>query len=83
MLLAPSTAAVLDAAARRALRYLDQLTSRGVAPTPEALERLSALGGELPDSGRDAAEMIALLDEVGSPATTASAGPRVTGGWRE
>ncbi|MFL5800255.1 MAG: pyridoxal phosphate-dependent decarboxylase family protein [Roseiflexaceae bacterium] len=75
---------VLRLSAERAIRYLDGLDQRGVAPTAAALDRLAELGGPLPDAPADPAEVVALLDRVGSPAATASAGGRyfgfVTGG---
>ena len=75
---------LLHMTANRALEYLDGLDARPAAPTPAALARLAELGGRLPDTPTDPAEVIALLDEIGSPATTASAGGRyygfVTGG---
>jgi glutamate/tyrosine decarboxylase-like PLP-dependent enzyme len=70
---------LLDVAARRATRYLQALPSRRVGPAPDALARLSELGGELNRSPMPPLEVLALLDEVGSPATTASAGPRYFG----
>ena len=76
--------ALLEDAQRRALAYLDGLAGRGVAPPAAAVEALARLDFPLRGSGRDAAEVLALLDDVGSPATVASAGPRyfgfVTGG---
>jgi glutamate/tyrosine decarboxylase-like PLP-dependent enzyme len=76
--------ALLEDAARRARAYLAGVARRGVAPAPAAMAALAGLDFPLPDRGRDAAEVLALLDEVGSPATVASAGPRyfgfVTGG---
>ena len=76
--------ALLEDAQRRALAYLAGLAGRGVAPPAAAVDALARLDFELPGSGRDAAEVLALLDDVGSPATVASAGPRyfgfVTGG---
>jgi len=76
--------ALLEEAARRAQAYLAGLADRAVAPAPEAVEALAALDFPLPGAGRDGAEVLALLDGVGSPATVASAGPRyfgfVTGG---
>jgi glutamate/tyrosine decarboxylase-like PLP-dependent enzyme len=75
---------LLDEAARRARRYLDGLDDRGVAPSPEAIARLAALDQPLPAHPRPPLETLRLLDEFGSPATTASAGGRyfgfVTGG---
>jgi glutamate/tyrosine decarboxylase-like PLP-dependent enzyme len=70
---------LLHMTASRALDYLDGLGARGVAPAPEALARLAELGGPLPQAPADPAQIIALLDQVGSPATIASAGGRYYG----
>jgi glutamate/tyrosine decarboxylase-like PLP-dependent enzyme len=70
---------LLTITAKRALNYLDGLDKRGVTPTPQALARLPELGGPLPETQSDAAEVIALLDQIGSPATVASAGGRYYG----
>jgi glutamate/tyrosine decarboxylase-like PLP-dependent enzyme len=55
-----------------------------VVPSPEAIARLQTLGGPLPEDPSDPTEVLALLDDIGSPATVASAGSRyfgfVTGG---
>ena len=76
--------ALLDDAADRALRYLEALHTRPVAPSPEAIAALRSLEGPLPESGESPHAVVAQLDEVVSPATIASAGPRyfgfVTGG---
>ncbi len=81
---ADATERLLHEAAGRAARYLAGLDERAVAPDPAALRGLEVLDGPLPEDGADPAEIIALLDEVGSPATVANAGPRyfgfVTGG---
>jgi glutamate/tyrosine decarboxylase-like PLP-dependent enzyme len=71
--------ALLRQAAQRATRYLDNLDHRTVAPTPEALSRLAELDGVLGDAPTDPSDVLALLDEVGSPATVASAGSRYFG----
>jgi glutamate/tyrosine decarboxylase-like PLP-dependent enzyme len=71
--------ALLEDAAGRALAYLAGLAERRVAPGPEAVAALGRLDFPLPASGRDPAEVLALLDEVGSPATVATAGPRYFG----
>src|SRR4051794_20388527 len=75
---------LLRETAERAIRYLDGLDERSVVPPPEAVNQLSRLGGPLPDEPTDPLEVLGLLDEVGSPATVASAGGRyfgfVTGG---
>jgi len=81
----PRTRTLLRDAAERAARYLEDLDSRGVAPTPAAVEALkTALDGDLPAGPTADPEVLALLDQVGSPATVASAGRRyfgfVTGG---
>ena len=63
----------------RAIRYLDSLESRNVAPTTEALQALSRLDEQLPHQSTDDEVVISLLYEVGSPATVATAGPRYFG----
>jgi glutamate/tyrosine decarboxylase-like PLP-dependent enzyme len=70
---------LLDAA-RRALRYREDMLSRSVCPRPGAVERLvERLGGPLPERPADPAEAIGALDSYGSPATTGSAGGRFFG----
>ncbi len=66
-------------AARRANRYLDELPNRKVAPDPDAVTALDRLGGELPETGDTPEHILAELDEVGSPATVATAGGRYFG----
>jgi len=70
---------LLRATTENAIRYLDGLDDRSVFPTPDAIARLAELGGSLPDAPTDPAEVIRLLDEIGSPATVASAGNRYYG----
>ncbi len=70
---------LLRTTAERAARYLAGLKNRGVAPTPEALANLRRLDEALPEHPTDPAAVIALLDEIGSPATMASAGGRFFG----
>jgi glutamate/tyrosine decarboxylase-like PLP-dependent enzyme len=75
---------LLKSAAERASSYLAGLDERSVLPTPEALVRLAELEGPLPDGPADPTTILAQLDDIGSPATVASAGGRyfgfVTGG---
>jgi len=75
---------LLDDASGRARRYLAALDSRAVAPTPEALAALARFDGPLPERASSPDRVLAELDELGSPATVASAGRRyfgfVTGG---
>jgi glutamate/tyrosine decarboxylase-like PLP-dependent enzyme len=66
-------------AADRAIRYLDGLDSRPVGVTAEALARLAELDTPLPQTSSDPAAVLAMLDEIGSPATTATAGGRFFG----
>jgi len=74
-----TTNELLELASDRAMRYLAEVGDRAVAPSKEAIERLSALGGQMPEEPADPAEVLQLLDEVGSPATMATAGPRFFG----
>ena len=68
----------------RALHYIDSLDSRRVAPPVEAVERLALLDEPLPEHPTDPRIVLRMIDEIGSPATVASAGGRyfgfVTGG---
>jgi glutamate/tyrosine decarboxylase-like PLP-dependent enzyme len=70
---------LFDDAARRAQRYLASLESRPVAPTAQAVAALARFDAPLPERGASAAEVLAELDEFGSPATMASAGGRFFG----
>jgi len=70
---------LLEDTALRAAGYLHGLEERSVSPTAEALDHLDQLGGPLPDGPTDDADVIALLDDIGSPATVASAGGRYFG----
>ncbi|HXK11557.1 MAG TPA: pyridoxal-dependent decarboxylase [Vicinamibacteria bacterium] len=72
------TTLLADAAARAA-RYLSGLRDRPVAPAREALAALGRLAPPLPERGLAAGQVLALLDEAGSPATLATAGPRFFG----
>lgn len=65
---------LLQAVAERAARYLAGLESRNVFPTPAAIERLSLLDEPLPAEATEPEQILALLDDLGSPATVASAG---------
>jgi glutamate/tyrosine decarboxylase-like PLP-dependent enzyme len=76
---------LLESAAARGIRYLAELPERPVRADPAAVARLrEAVRGDLPARGDDPEAVLARLDELGSPATVASAGPRyfgfVTGG---
>jgi glutamate/tyrosine decarboxylase-like PLP-dependent enzyme len=70
---------ILSDASARSIRYLAGLDTRSVAPTPEAIAQLASLDIALPENPVAPAETLRLLDEFGSPATTAMAGPRFFG----
>jgi glutamate/tyrosine decarboxylase-like PLP-dependent enzyme len=75
---------LLKKVAEQASLYLEGLDNRSVVPSPEAVQRLSELAEPLPDEPSTPETVLALLDEIGSPATLAAAGGRyfgfVTGG---
>jgi glutamate/tyrosine decarboxylase-like PLP-dependent enzyme len=70
---------LLHHTAARAIRYLRDLPERGVAPQPDVIAGLERFDKPLPEHPDDPERVIALLDEAGSPATMASAGPRFFG----
>jgi len=70
---------LLTDASTRAIRYLEGIGERSVAPTAAAVEALRAFDESLPDRETDPAETLRLLDEIGSPGTMAMAGPRFFG----
>jgi len=73
------TRELLEDAAQRGIRYREESGSRGVAPAPAAVARVEQFVEPLPDDGTSGGETIRLLDEVGSPAAVAMAGPRFFG----
>jgi glutamate/tyrosine decarboxylase-like PLP-dependent enzyme len=74
----PMNPLLADASAR-AIRYLEQLNERSVAPSSQAVAALRAFDEPFPAAPTSPTETLRLLDEVGSPATTAMAGPRFFG----
>ena len=70
---------LLRSTAERAIRYVNELPERRVAPDAAALAGLKRFDEPLPDGPEDPERVIALLDEAGSPATVATAGPRFFG----
>ncbi len=78
----PRAAAVrdlLEQTAEQAITYLERLAARGVTPTQDAVARLDAFDQPLPEGPADPEAVLRLLDEIGSPATMAMAGPRFFG----
>jgi glutamate/tyrosine decarboxylase-like PLP-dependent enzyme len=70
---------LLKQTAEIAARYLETLDERGVTPTPEALARLAELDHPLQEDPQNPADVIEMLDRIGSPATMAMAGRRYFG----
>jgi glutamate/tyrosine decarboxylase-like PLP-dependent enzyme len=75
---------LLRNAAERSIQYLENLDRRSVFPEKEALDRLDVFDQLLPNQPTDPKTILAMLDEIGSPATVASTGGRyfgfITGG---
>ena len=70
---------LLQTAASRAGNYLDRIRDRRVFPDPSSVEAMYRLGGQMPADGEQPEEVLALLDEFGSPATVATTGGRYFG----
>jgi glutamate/tyrosine decarboxylase-like PLP-dependent enzyme len=70
---------LLKATAERAASYLENLDARSVTPTRDAVENLKEFDIPLPRHPTDPATVLALLDQVGSPATVATTGRRYFG----
>ncbi|MGH2604869.1 MAG: aspartate aminotransferase family protein, partial [Dehalococcoidia bacterium] len=71
--------ALLRQTAERAVRYLNTVSERPIPASPEVLARLTDLHEPLPELPTDPSAVIARLDEIGSPATTATTGGRYFG----
>ncbi|MEO6568177.1 MAG: aminotransferase class V-fold PLP-dependent enzyme [Opitutaceae bacterium] len=76
---AASMKELLQDASARAIGYLTGLPARPVAVPDAAIAGLSAFDEPLPEQPSEPAETLRLLDEAGSPATMAMAGPRFFG----
>jgi len=70
---------LLFSVAERADRYIEDISTRRVSPSSEALKRLELLDVPLQDEPMDPAAVLAELDEIGSPATVATTGGRYFG----
>src|SRR5215472_8252708 len=71
--------ALLADVAQRAATYIRAVPARRVAPAPSDVDRLETLREPCPEAPTAGAEVIRLLDEIGSPATVASTGGRYFG----
>lgn len=70
---------LLAEADRRALAYFDTTPTRRVYPDTSSIEALAEFDQPLPANGQAAERVLQQLDEIGSPATVASNGPRYFG----
>ena len=64
---------------RRSSAYWHAIVGRRVSPAAEAVARLDRLQEPFPLEGTPDREVLAVLDEIGSPATVATAGGRYFG----
>ncbi len=70
---------ILHSVADRAGRYLEEIQERRVMPSAEAMARLDGFLEALPDGPTAPEDVLAMLDDLGSPATMGIAGPRFFG----
>jgi glutamate/tyrosine decarboxylase-like PLP-dependent enzyme len=70
---------LLEDSAERSIRYLEGLSDRSVAPSPDAIARLAALDEPMAGAPTRPENVLKQLDELGSPASMAMAGPRFFG----
>ena len=70
---------LLDETAARAARYLAGVGERKVIAKAEDVARLDALAGPLPEDHCEPSDILALLDDIGSPATVTTTGGRYFG----
>ena len=71
--------AALDTAHQAAKAYLEGLDQRAVYPSQEAIAALDRFDEAFPTQGTDPTTIVQLLDQLGSPATTAQMGGRYFG----
>jgi len=69
----------LQEAAKRSLRYVEEVNERRVFPKQEAIDALQQFNEPLQNDPIAPEEVIALLDDIGSPATVATTGGRYFG----
>ena len=70
---------LLIEAARRGIEYREQSPSRAVAPTADAIANVQQFIEPLGQEGTTDLDVLARLDEIGSPAALAMTGPRFFG----
>jgi len=75
----PQVSDLLNLAAEKAIRYVDNVSKRTVAPPSAQLGALAAFHEPFPSEPCNPADMLNQLDVLGSPATTAMTGGRYFG----
>jgi glutamate/tyrosine decarboxylase-like PLP-dependent enzyme len=70
---------LLNSAAERAARYLEDIQERRVRPSEVAIRGLARFSEPLPEEPSDPEAVLSLLDEFGSPATVGTGGARFFG----
>lgn len=70
---------LLNNAAERAIRYVQEIGERRVAPSTADLAALATFHERLPEEPSDPREVLRMLDEVGSRCTVATTGGRYFG----
>lgn len=70
---------LLNKTAELAVNYLEGIQSRRVQPDKQAVDHLTTLDFDLPESPMSPEKVIQMLDELGSPATIGIAGRRFFG----
>ncbi len=70
---------LLQSTAGRAARFLEGIQERRVAPAADAVAAPGRFHEPMPDGPTDPSDVIAMLDELGSPAAMGIAGPRFFG----
>jgi glutamate/tyrosine decarboxylase-like PLP-dependent enzyme len=71
--------ALLNDAAARAARYLEEIHDRRIAPSQKSLQQLSELDHPFPEGPSTPEAVLEILDSIGSPATIANASGRYFG----
>src|SRR5215470_7754946 len=77
--LQPQSAELLNLAAEKAIRYVENAGLRRVSPARSDLDALAGFHEPLPEEPSNPAEVLQKLDAIGSPATTAMTGGRYFG----
>ena len=70
---------LLESAAEAAIQYLEKVEARKVAPAAEAVDNLDLFREALPETTAAPEKVLKILNDHGSPATMAMAGPRFFG----